>query len=171
MYVWGLFGCHSSTLTFLLFLFPSFLDHVGETYGYSFLYSQDAFMGTFVSHIPWWWPIALKLDSNLQERNLIWYWKPSQLHRASEVRNLGEEPRATTLLNPHRLSLCPKHLFLNPQRSVFLTSHQRSLSLQHRKPHGIKVWSWSAQPSGKQSTKQVLHLRFREHCENGDRET
>lgn len=114
--------------------------------------------------------------SDLQEGNPIWYQKPGQLHRASEVRNFGEEPTATTLLNPHRLSLCSKYLFLNPQRREFLTSHQRSLSLQqtetitekHTEP---KCRAGEPSSNGKQFTKQVLHLRLREHCERGGRKT
>lgn len=42
------------------------------------------------------------LKPTQQEGNNDYYWKPSQLYRASEVKGLGEEPTTTTFLNKYK---------------------------------------------------------------------
>lgn len=62
---------------------------------------HDNIKGTVAACVLWWWPTALKLSVNYsqQYRNHAWYWKTSQLCKASEVINHRGETATAPLID------------------------------------------------------------------------
>lgn len=54
-------------------------------------YMMQKSYSVVVACLPWWKPtLSLDLGTTQQEGNMVLYWKPSQLHRASEIMVLEE---------------------------------------------------------------------------------
>lgn len=76
-----------------------------------------------------------------QERSDVWYWEPSQLHRAGEIMDLERKTTMVILLNQSNLPLHSKYLPSYPQVNAVPIPRQGNFSLQQIRDHyGKPQW-------------------------------